>query len=348
MTPRDDSIDDDAFKAAVQGSPVSILITDPRRDDHPITFVNEAFERLSLYGAAFALGRNTRFLLGPETDPEDAQRILDGLTSGTSFEVAVTKHRADGAPIRVRLAVAPVHGADGTLTAHVWYLQPLDAPPTPAPKPKVPGADAQVLLRELQHRVKNHLAMIASMVRIQARGEVTPETLQAVSRRIEALGLLYEDLLATKADAGSGRMEAGAYLGRVASVVSSFQSDAAVRVNIDCEEIWLGVDQAAWLGLLLSEFLTNALVHAFRGHDSGRIDVRFARREDGGVRLSVSDDGVGLPATDAARAGATEHHRSSGVGGSIVAALVASLGGGLDVTSSSEGTTVTVEIDPAQ
>lgn len=340
MAPTNDLIDHDAFKAAVHGSPVSILITDPRRDDHPITFVNAAFEKLTLYGPDFALGRNMRFLQGPDTHPDDVQRILDGLNAGKSFEVEVTNHRADGAPYRVRLMVAPVHGADGTLTSHVWFQQPVGAPAAPP----APSADGQVLLRELQHRVKNHLAMIASMVRIQARGEVTPDTLHAVSRRIEALGLLYEDLLTTNGGPGTGKMEAGAYLGRVASVVSSFQADAAVRVNIDCDEIWLGVDQAAWLGLLLSEFLTNALVHAFPGRDAGCVDVRFAAREDGGVRLSVSDNGVGLPGVDAAPVENPTCHRSSGVGGSIVAALVSSLGGTLDVASSPEGTTVTVEI----
>lgn len=344
MTPRDDLIDHETLMGAVHGSPVSILITDPRRDDNPITFVNEAFEELTLYGPEFALGRNMRFLQGPDTHPHDVQRILDGLKAGKSFEAEVTNHRADGTPYRVRLVVAPVHGADGTLTSHVWFQQPLDVPVALAPTPL--SADAQVLLRELQHRVKNHLAMIASMVRIQARGEVTQETLLTVSRRIEALGLLYEDLLTTNGDPGSGKMEAGAYLGRVASVMSSFQTEAAVRVNTDCDEIWLGVDQAAWLGLLLSEFLTNALVHAFQGRDTGRIDVRFAAREDGGVRLSVSDDGVGLPGAGAARAESSQHHRSSGVGGSIVAALVSSLGGTLDVASSPEGTTVTVEIAP--
>ncbi|MDF0602955.1 PAS domain-containing protein [Psychromarinibacter sp. C21-152] len=356
------------LKAAIRDSPFAMIITDPRLEDSPVTYVNEAFQRLTLYSREYALGRNCRFLQGPETDPADVARLRSGLTTDREFEVTLVNHKADGTPFRNQVLIAPIHGPDGELTAHFGLLREV-ADDTGAAEA---GAEQTLaLLRELQHRVKNHLSMIVSMIRIQAKREVTPESLKAVSRRIEALALLYEELLndGTNGDGdgdGDGRREidTGAYLSRIASVVSGLQPRAAIRVNVECEEIRLPFDHAARLGLLLSEFLTNALEHAFEGRKSGYVDVRFSRTSGGGVRLTVEDDGIGLPegsdwpfgapsierqreraAQDEGTLDTTGHGRKSGVGGSIVAALIDSLGASLALTRPKRGTIVTVDLE---
>jgi two-component sensor histidine kinase len=210
--------------------------------------------------------------------------------------------------------------------------------------------------------VKNHLAMIVSLIRVQATREVTPDSLKAVSRRIEALALLYEELLNGN---GTKEIEAGAYLSRIATVVSNLQPRSAVRLNVECEEMPLAVDQAARLGLLLSEFLTNALQHAFEGRSAGFVEVRFHRLSGGEARLAVEDDGIGMPEGsnwpfgapsieaqreraehDSGKLDTTGHGARPGVGGSIVAALTESLGAELHVTRPARGTIVTVDFQP--
>jgi PAS domain S-box-containing protein len=346
---------------AITRSPLAMILTDAQHEDMPITYVNDAFEKLTLYSRDFAVGRNCRFLQGPETDPNDVQRIRDGLASGQEFEVRIVNHRADGARFRNHLLVAPISGEDGLTTAHFGLLREV---------PDVEGqtlatsqdAASLALLRELQHRVKNHLAMIVSMIRVQARREVTPDSLKSIGRRIEALSVLYDELLNGEPRENGEDIAAGAYLERITSVVTSLQPRGAISVNVECEDIMLPVDHAARLGLLLSEFLTNALEHAFVDRAAGFVEVRFRRLSHGGVRLSVADDGVGMPegtnwpfgapSIESQRERAAEsegaldttgHDRVAGVGGSIVAALTTSLDATLSVTLPGRGTVVSVE-----
>jgi PAS domain S-box-containing protein len=360
MPPDVQDTSDSGVGRAIRNAPVAFVMSDARLAGEPLTYVNDAFERMTLYGRDFALGRNCRFLQGPETDPADAELLREGLRSGREFQVTMTSHRADGSSFRNQILVSPIHDESGELTAHFAFLREV-----PWPEESEPDADSLALLRELQHRVKNHLAMVVSMIRLQASREVTADSLKGVSRRVEALGLLYEELLAAGGEGDERRIYADAYLGRIASVVASLQSRETIRLDVACEAIPLSLDQAARLGLLLSEFLTNALEHAFVGQQEGRVQVRLRRLEDGAMRLSVEDDGVGLPKesdwpyhapsieTQQARAredggplDTTAHDAEPGVGGSIVAALTRSLRADLSVVRLPRGTRVTVDFQP--
>ena len=316
-----------------------MVLTDPRLPDNPITYVNKAFEALTLYSRDYAVGRNCRFLQGPETEPEAIDRIREGLRAEEEFEITLTNHRADGTTFRNQLLLAPIYDPQGQLNGYFGLQRSVPVPDTD--DQQATEDTSLQLLRELQHRVKNHLSMIVSMIRIQARREVTAESLKSISRRIEALSVLYDELLNTNDTGDSDRnLAAGAYLSRIASVVASLEPRSAIRLNVECDDISLPVDHAARLGLLLSEFVTNAFEHAFEGRETGAVDVRFTRLDDGTVRLTVQDDGNGIPEGynwpfgaasireqrdraehSGGRLDTTGHDRVPGVGGSIVTAL---------------------------
>lgn len=356
--------DDQLITNAIRRSPLAIVLTDPRLPDNPITYVNSAFEALTLYSRDYAIGRNCRFLQGPDSEPAALEQIREGLRSEKEFEVTLTNHRADGTAFRNQLLVAPIHDPQGQLNGY-FGLQREFAISDEGGEPATDDSSLE-LLKELQHRVKNHLAMIVSMIRIQAQREVTAESLKAVGRRIEALSVLYDELLNSNGNGNGERqtdMAAGAYLSRIASVIASLEPRGAIRLNVDCDEIPLPVDQAARLGLLLSEFVTNAFEHAFEGRSSGVVNVHFKRLDDGTVRLTVQDDGNGIPdgynwpfgaasieeQRDRAehiggKLDTTGHDRVPGVGGSIVTALTESLGATLTIDGSGPGTTVTVSL----
>ncbi|KZZ01194.1 hypothetical protein A3747_19845 [Sulfitobacter sp. HI0076] len=339
----------------------TIIISDAQLEDHPITFVNNAFQQLTLYSRDYALGRNCRFLQGEQTRPEDVAAIRKGLSEGRDFQAVVTNYKADGTPFRNQLMIAPIFGKDNEIKAFFGVQREIGK------DEEGPGKEAIDLLRELQHRVKNHLSMVVSMIRMQAKRKVTAASLRAMSRRVEAIALLYEELFdLTLGGDKTEAVRAGAYLSRITSAISGIEGRSAVRVNVNCEEIDLPVDQAARLGLLLSELLTNSLEHAFEGRDKGLVSVAFKKLSSGGVRLTVEDDGIGLPdgsdwpyeassvEDQHARAKAvagkldtTGHDGNSGVGGSIVVALTKTLSAKLIVNSSLSGTIVTVEFENA-
>ncbi len=105
----------DPFVAAVRATPMPMVISDVRLADNPLVFVNDAFCRLTGYAHEEAVGRNCRFLQGPDTDPVAVGRIRDAIQTVRPIEIDIRNYRKDGEPFWNRLLMAPVHDADGNL-----------------------------------------------------------------------------------------------------------------------------------------------------------------------------------------------------------------------------------------
>ena len=105
----------DPFAAAVSTTRMPMIITNPREPDNPIVFANDAFCALTGYSRQEVLGRNCRFLQGPETDPVAIDRIRAAVAVPEPVEIDICNHRKDGSAFWNRLLVAPVHDARGVL-----------------------------------------------------------------------------------------------------------------------------------------------------------------------------------------------------------------------------------------
>ena len=86
----------DPFAAAVQATRMPMLITNPREEDNPIVFVNDAFCRLTGYSRAEIIGHSCRFLQGPRTDPATFVRMRAAIRAGGRIEIDIQNHRKDG------------------------------------------------------------------------------------------------------------------------------------------------------------------------------------------------------------------------------------------------------------
>ncbi|MDX7953126.1 PAS domain-containing protein [Lichenihabitans sp. Uapishka_5] len=105
----------DPFVAAVRASRMPMIVTDPRQADNPVVFVNDAFCRLTQYTRDEILGRNCRFLQGPDTDPDTVIAIRAAVEALRSIEIDIRNHRKDGTTFWNRLLLAPVYDLDGKL-----------------------------------------------------------------------------------------------------------------------------------------------------------------------------------------------------------------------------------------
>lgn len=101
-----------ALEAAGNG----IIITDAILPDLPIIYCNEAFTKITQYSEQEAIGKNCRFLQGPETDPEKVGQIRDALKKGEACRVVLRNYRKDGSLFWNELAITPIHNEDGRLT----------------------------------------------------------------------------------------------------------------------------------------------------------------------------------------------------------------------------------------
>ncbi|MBJ6123359.1 PAS domain-containing protein [Sphingomonas mollis] len=108
----------DPFSAAVRATRMPMVITDPNQDDNPIVFVNGAFSKLTGFAENEILGRNCRFLQGPDTDREDVARLRDAITRRRSIELELLNYRKDGTTFWNRVLVSPVFDEEG----HVTYF----------------------------------------------------------------------------------------------------------------------------------------------------------------------------------------------------------------------------------
>jgi PAS domain S-box-containing protein len=92
-----------------------MVITDPAQPHNPIVFCNEAFQNLTGYAKDEALGRNCRFLQGPDTDRRSTDKIAEAISKGESIAVELLNYRKDGSTFWNALYLSPVRNDDGSI-----------------------------------------------------------------------------------------------------------------------------------------------------------------------------------------------------------------------------------------
>lgn len=201
------------------------------------------------------------------------------------------------------------------------------------------SAEARELAaRELSHRVKNTLQLVSSVLGLQAMRITEPalaEEFGVAHSRVSAIAQTHAALY----DSGRGGV-AGLEVGRLlhslgeglASVLRA--GEQGITLEVAADQTTIPADIAVPLALIANELITNALKYAFEPGVGGRIRVAFADDAECGFRLTVTDDGRGLPDSPVGRPG--------GVGLELVSALVQQIGGALTMDGSGRGVTATV------
>jgi len=205
------------------------------------------------------------------------------------------------------------------------------------------------LAAEANHRVANSLALLGSLVRMQARsvgrvgkaysGAEIRFMFDGITARIAAIGQLHRMLAHNHHD---GVVGLNGHLREVVSALTAaYSSDQRqVRVEHRGVECLVLTKYIQPLTLILCETLTNAMKYAHPAGAAAQIRIGCDAREDGTLRVSIADDGVGLPeGFDPAKDG--------GIGFQIIRALCADMDAGLEILSGSLGLKVVITIPAA-
>ena len=195
--------------------------------------------------------------------------------------------------------------------------------------------DRGVFLRELQHRVRNHLHVLVSLAHVLAGRTQDAEAKKGfdeITRRIMALATLYDRLLGVRM---APRLDLGRYISALCDNIGEFEMPQTRQVDLRCrvEAMEVSLETATAIGIIANELVANSLEHAF-GDGSGRIVVALDRTEDGRARLVVADNGAGMPA------------RPRGMGLNLVRRLARQLGGRLELKQA-DGTRWELELPVA-
>lgn len=253
--------------------------------------------------------------------PDDRERVLgiygatvDGGAGDFSFE-----HRV-------------VH-ADGTvrwLLSHGRVLQNADGLPARAlgtamdiTDRKQAEADNLMLLDELNHRVKNSFATVASLLTLRAKrskSEEAREQLTEALNQVMSIAQAYAHLYA----GGQPRsLDVADYLRDLVGGLAQGMTDGeGVRVKVEAMSATMETDRALPLGMAVNELVTNAIKYAFPEGRSGVIEVIFETEGDDGWRLVIADDGVGLP---------DDYEQQRGTGAKLVKSFARQAGGRLKI-----------------
>jgi PAS domain S-box-containing protein len=188
--------------------------------------------------------------------------------------------------------------------------------------------EREVLLQEVHHRVKNNLFVIASLIEMQIRqvsDASAHKALEECQSRVYSIALIHESLHQSRDYSSIPLFEYVRDLGSNVFDVTGVSPDSvALNLKVEPLTLALGVDKAVPCGLILNELITNALKHAFRSGRQGTVEVELCRTSESEVRLSVADDGDGLP-------GDFDVRKAKSLGMQLVSALVEQLDGKLEI-----------------
>ena len=178
---------------------------------------------------------------------------------------------------------------------------------------------AEVLLAEVNHRVANSLAMVSALVRLQANGikdQIAKDALRETQGRIDAISAVHKSLYSS----GDARfVDLEQYLsGLLSNVETSMRNEGhGASLRYDLEPLKLKPDSSVNLGVIMTEWVTNAFKYAYPDR-AGEVRVHLKRLPEGRAELIVEDDGVGRGMEGVAK--------GSGLGTRIVNAMARTIG----------------------
>lgn len=339
----------DPFAAAVRATRMPMVITDPARHDNPIVFCNEAFQKLTGYAREEIIGRNCRFLQGPETDMSQVALIRDAIAAGRDIDVDLLNYRKDGSTFWNALYLSPVRDTDGVV--RFFFASQLDVTDRIEAHQIVndqkilvereverrtaamqAALDAKtILLHEVDHRVKNNLTMIGSLLRLQVRTIDDPEImskLDSMLERVDALATVHRQLYESEDIA---RFDIGSFSASLVNEVVGASGRTNIDLQIDAQPLFIDAAHASALGLILNEIVTNALKHAYGDGRSGYLQVLVEADDARGI-IKICDDGPGLPSTK----------RTKSIGTALITRLARQANAEAIWNNSSPGTCVTI------
>lgn len=159
--------------------------------------------------------------------------------------------------------------------------------------------EKEILLKEVHHRVKNNMQVISSLLNLQSSAiedERVRTLFQESQNRVRSMALVHELLYQSE---NLARIDLAVYARMLAeSLWAPCGADAsAVALKLELVPVFLDVDAAVPTGLIINELLSNAMKHAFLPGRRGTITLKVGPHGDGAYWFSVSDDGVGMPAS---------------------------------------------------
>ena len=282
------------FVVAAETTRMAMLFTDPAKPDNPIIFANDSLLALTGYGREEVLGKDFSFLMANSSDAEALWRTKAELEGSSSGGAEVLCRRKDGSEFWAALFVSPVRDTNGKIVQYFASLVDLT-------KHKDDEVRSRMLIDELNHRVKNTLSTVQSIVWQTLRATTDPKEIrQSIESRLFALSRSH-DLLTRERWESAGLFD----IAHDALEPFGVSGGRADRIVITGENIRFPPKAVLALSIAFNELATNAVKYGALSNAAGSILIAWtAETTPAGKRLLLSwKENGGPPVTPPAHKG---------------------------------------------
>lgn len=274
-----DQIRSDAvFAHAIRYSRLPLCITDPSKPDEPIVFANPAFCELTGYDEDEFIGKNCRFLQGPETTAESVKQIRQAIASNEVTMIEIVNYRKSGEKFINALQMGPVFDSAGQLVYRFGSQMDITA------EKERERALAALKSEELLHRLKNIINVMT--VVIEMTGRTATDTVsysRKIADRLRVLGEAHFSTLSTDKPVVLHLEE----LAR--SLLDAYAPFGPEQTQITGAKVNLPEQCLTTITLLLHELATNAVKHGSLGVEGGVVALGWDMKEDGTLHMTWTE-----------------------------------------------------------
>lgn len=243
--------------------------------------------------------------------------------------------RSDGSEFPIEINLSPVRADDRLLV--IAIVRDITERKAATDQLMASLQEKEILLREIHHRIKNNMQMIASLLNLRKHTVTDAKALDAFDdcqNRVRAMGVIHQIL--SRTDRVS-LVDLRDYIFRLLEEIKDAQciDPAHIRFHVAIDDLDVSFDLAFYLGLMLNELVSNCVKHAFPSGE-GDITVQLVQPEPGRLMLTVADNGIGM-------LGGATPLRDDGLGLQLVRSFVTQLHGAIDIRNG-EGTVFAISL----
>jgi len=265
-----------------------------------IILFNQGAEKIFCYSAEEIIGKNLGMLL-PESIRSDHSEHINNfgkseiVSKGMKERSEITGLRKNGDifPAEANISQVEIDGRQ-IFTA---ILRDVSEQKLIENKLRESLKEKEILLQEVNHRVKNNLQVILSLFALQGESTDDPERIAMLSEirlRIQSMAMIHEKIYKSER---LGQINFHQYVKDLTTEIfhTYSTSSGSVRLNLEVAPVSLEINRAVPFALILNELTSNALKYAFTAKEKGNLSISLNLEKDKLLLLTVCDDGIGIP-----------------------------------------------------
>ena len=281
------------YHTLLESIPHVIWIAD---SDGQVTFLNKTWQEWTGRDIEDSLGTKWTESLHPEDAPGLLAKREQAFAHGEPYEGECRLKIADRSYKIIAFSGTPVRDDSGKVSN--WVGIDIDITERKEAEEKIQQSlhEKKLLLKEIDHRVKNNLQVISSLLNLQSKStnnQQVHNALQKSKDRVQSMALIHEQMYQTP---NLVNIDFAEYLKMLtSSLLYSCAANENISLKIKVKDVFLSIEQSTTCGLIVNEVVSNSLRYAFPAGEKGEIEIEIRTEKNGRTIMNIQDNGIGLP-----------------------------------------------------